>query len=586
MVALVQAGQKCVKFHGERDDTAPLTLGQRNTWQWVANKDFGLYSTEQWVFDVPDGATPDDVAETFGVLIARHESLRTTYPVQAGEVVQRIVGSGELDIEVFDVGEQDPGLAEVAQELVRRLRERPFDLASQLPMRAAMAIGPSGVTAVVMVCSHMAVDFGAMAVVGRQFAELVADPVARVVGERGHQPLDQAVFEGSERGRRLADAALRYWREGLSQRPQCLYAAPVAGADGGPRAAILRSAAAAIALPHVTGRTGASAPMVTLAAVCAVLARRGGQRHTTVSSLSSNRFAGHLRDYVGTLAQDGLVRVDTQVAGFDELVRRAGTAALRASRHSMFDAHRLQEIHDEVGHQRGLCFFRDCAVDNLMSHVFGPDQARPAGSPADAAAALTQSAMLWREPPGMSEYLRFQFIDIGSALALRLWAADTGRVPAVEMEGLLRGVERLVVAAAAGDVELSRLGEVCGVEPLARGDGWLYLDWCWVEVAEVRRLVADALPGAVSGVFAVPGADGRPGLVAYLAGADGLSTAQQAHAACMAVLRGRYTAVAPGRYVICDRAPGDPADLAGWQHQTVIADGDGRARPRRQPTTG
>jgi hypothetical protein len=103
----------------------------------------------------------------------------------------------------------------------------------------------------------------------------------------------------------------------------------------------------------------------------------------------------------------------------------------------------------------------------------------------------------------------------------------------------------------------------------------------WIEVAEVQRLVEDALPTAAA-AFLI----GESELVAYLAARGGIETPEQAHAACMATLAGtrrlappdgiRYTAMAPGRYVICDRAPDDLRDLAGWQRQAVVADGDGR----------
>jgi len=66
-----------------------------------------------------------------------------------------------------------------------------------------------------------------------------------------------------------------------------------------------------------------------------------------------------------------------------------------------------------------------------------------------------------------------------------------------------------------------------------------------------------------------------------------ISTPQQAHAACMALLprhgrprppgRTRYTAMTPGRYIVCEDAPADPADITGWQAQAVLADGSGRS---------
>jgi hypothetical protein len=123
----------------------------------------------------------------------------------------------------------------------------------------------------------------------------------------------------------------------------------------------------------------------------------------------------------------------------------------------------------------------------------------------------------------------------------------------------------------------------------------------------VQRLVQDALPTPAA-AFLIPeeaaeaaaegpggeepAAHGEPrlhresDLVAYLAAGGGIGTPQQAHAACMATLAGtralappdgiRYTAMAPGRYVICAHAPADVRDLVGWQRQAVVAQGDGR----------
>lgn len=83
-----------------------------------------------------------------------------------------------------------------------------------------------------------------------------------------------------------------------------------------------------------------------------------------------------------------------------------------------------------------------------------------------------------------------------------------------------------------------------------------------------------------------PASDGEPVLHAYLTAAGGVITPERAHAACMAALPGdrsprqpggiRYTAMAPGRYVICARPPADLADLAAWQCQPALAEGTGR----------
>ncbi len=117
------------------------------------------------------------------------------------------------------------------------------------------------------------------------------------------------------------------------------------------------------------------------------------------------------------------------------------------------------------------------------------------------------------------------------------------------------------------------------------GRAWLRVGNGWVELAEVKRLVNDALPGPAA-AFAVTDLHGDAALVGYLAAGNGICTPQQAHTTCLATLTGtgrleppdgiRYTAMTPGRYVICAAAPADPDDLTAWRQQPVIAEGDGR----------
>jgi hypothetical protein len=92
-----------------------------------------------------------------------------------------------------------------------------------------------------------------------------------------------------------------------------------------------------------------------------------------------------------------------------------------------------------------------------------------------------------------------------------------------------------------------------------------------VEVADVQRLVDDAVAPAVARVFASAG--GRP-LVACLTATDTVRTPEQAHARCMAALARHPTAITPRHYIICRSAPPDPADPAAWP--PPLAAGTGR----------
>jgi hypothetical protein len=100
----------------------------------------------------------------------------------------------------------------------------------------------------------------------------------------------------------------------------------------------------------------------------------------------------------------------------------------------------------------------------------------------------------------------------------------------------------------------------------------MLIDHSWVDVADVQRLLDDAVAPAVAHVFASAG--GRP-LVAHLTATDAIRTPAQAHARCMAALPRHPTAITPRHYVICRTAPPDPAGPAAWP--APLATGTGRA---------
>jgi hypothetical protein len=575
MTVLTSVESLRVKFGGTAA-TGPVTLGQLNTLQWVTRGE-AFFGIVEWYLDIPAGATLDDVAQALAVLLTRHESLRTTYP-EGPEPVQQVIGSGELAIEVYALDEPagEIDTLEVARELAARLRGQPFDISTDLPVRVALATSEGAPVAAAMTFSHVAADFIAMTVVGRQFTELAADPASRLAGGRTHQPLDQAAAERSDRLQRRADTAVRYWTERLASAPRCLYAAPYrAEHDEGPWTGWLRSPAAALAVPHITERTGGTRSMVVLAALLGLLSWRTGQPTCVFVSLASNRFEPKLRDYVGTLAQDTLLTVDAGTASFDELVRRTGNATLRSARHGFFDVYRLQEAVRAVCRQRGIAFERDCAVNNLLVAPVNdtPAVLRPVAQVPDA---LADTTLHWWKPPPGESLLRLDLVEVDGLFNFGLWTCDTGRIPRHEIEMLLRALEAVLVAAAAGDVDLGALGELTGVRPIERGPDWLRVDGSWIELSEVRRLLADALGTPAVAVFAA----GDPAeLVGYAPATDRIRTPEQAHEACLAALPGRYTAITPRRYVLCDGAPEEPADREQWLLRPVLAQGDGRQAP-------
>lgn len=566
-----------VRFEGARAGSGPLTLGQRNTLNWVRQEHDEFSAVIHSVLDLPDGTTLADIGAAFAVLLARHESLRTSYTVESDEPSQHVARAGELVIEVHRLADSADASPDV---LVAGLRAEGIDFTSGLPLRVAVATRDDVPVVAVLVCSHMAVDFGSMAMVARQFTELAADPASRVVGEPGHQPLDQAAVEHSDRGRRSAEAALRYWETHLRSAPQSMYPVPPPAEPGdGLRRGFMLSPAGGLALGHITVRTRSSRQVVLLAAMCAVLSQRTGVRRCVFASVSGNRFRVRLRGYVGALAQDGLLALDVDGPTFDDLVTRAARATLAANTNSMFDSSALWRIIDQVGHERGTAFTRDFSLNDLSTHLGTVDSAPgDLGEVSEVAAALDRTTVQWFESVPYPVVLMCNPAQLDPDLMFAL-TADTRYVGEPETESLLRGVEALLVAAAPGNVPLDRLGEITGVEPVVRGPDWVCVDSCWVHLPAVRALVAEALPGSTTHVVATNSPMG-PGLTAYVTATDDIRTPVAAHAACMARLiePGHHTAMAPTHYVLHATEPGNPMDDSSWQAQPALTEGNGRVK--------
>ncbi|HZR54234.1 MAG TPA: hypothetical protein VFB06_32635 [Streptosporangiaceae bacterium] len=265
-----------VEFSGRRAREGPLTLGQLDVCAWQSGSPDQLYAILCAELPVPAVVSVEDVAEATGVLIARYESLRTTY-VSGEQPRQRVAAAGVQLMEVCSLGEGQWGPRDrpaVAEALVRWLRESSDP--GRRPVRVAVAIAPGAggrVIACAAAFTHMAVDHGAIEILKRDFAGLLGDPVRRQAGRDRHQPLDQAELEATPAERARGEAALAYLREQSRRIPHCLYALPGARPAGESLAVELSSVAAAMAVRQVAARTRASRSSVVLAAICAVVAR-------------------------------------------------------------------------------------------------------------------------------------------------------------------------------------------------------------------------------------------------------------------------------------------------------------------------
>jgi hypothetical protein len=563
-----------VEFTGERAGEGPLTLGQLDVYEWTNSTPDHPYVMMYAELPVPTVVSVDDVAEAVAVLIARHESLRTSY-VPGEPPRQRVAAAGVQLLEVCSLGEgqwEPRDRPAVAEALVSWLRESPDP--GRRPLRVAVAIAPDAgdrVIACAVALSHLAVDHNSLEVLKRDFACLLGDPARRQAGPAGHQPLDQAELEATPAERRKADAVLDYLREQLRRMPRCLYALPGTRPSGESLAVELSSVAAAMAVRQIAARTRTSRSSIVLAAICAVVGRRVGYPELVVPLISGNRFERHLVNYVGALAQAATATVQIAGRSFDELVRHAWTTAMEASRHARYDTVKRDAMAGLIEHERGVRFRYDPVFNSIVPESWSGFTAGVRFQSEEIDLALARTELRWRPMPFSATPIQFRLTRVDACLGLDVWSGDAGLLPRAELEMVLLATERLLAAAAHGDVPSGRIPEIIGLQPLAGPPDRMLIDSCWVDVADVQRLVADAVAPAVARVFA--SADGRP-LVACLTATDDIRTPEQAHARCMAALAHHPTAITPRHYVICRTAPPNPADPTAWP--APLATGTGR----------
>ncbi|GAB7046501.1 condensation domain-containing protein [Catenuloplanes indicus] len=568
MQDLRSAQHLAARFGGASAGTAPATLGQRNVLAWIVRQHTERSDVLTRSVEIPAGVRLPGIVDAVRTLLVRHEGLRTTFTTDAaGEWIQRVHPDGELVIEVYpDESEIDP-----------RWWGRPFDLSAEFGVRFAVITGAGRPVRLQFAISHVTGDFATREILAHQLEAMFADPQHHLPEAR--QPRDQAADETSPAGRRRAEAGLRAWDRAMRKAPQCMLSiAPATAGESGPRQAVLYSPAAALALDHVTARTGASRSTVVFAAYAMLLAHRTGHDSCAMIAVSGNRFRLGARDYVGTIAQDAFVRLDI-AAALDGVIQDSRASLMSTYRFGQYDTARLYEVMGRMEYERGTRFHRDCVFTDISVHRRMPGAEPRTSTLAQMREAASRTRVTFITARDLPVLCELQVYELDEQVTLVL-QADTGLLPSCEIEGFLRGIERLLMAAADRDVEAAELAAVSGIAAPVRGPGWHLIDSCWIRPDAVRRLLLD-VPGVTDAVAYVR--DGS--VVAHLVCADPTTSLFDIHLSAVARLRGRYTAMAPHLYHLHAARPGHPDDPAAWRSLPVLASGTGRRadRPAGRP---
>ncbi len=551
-----------VHFSGSTERSGPLSMGQADMLEWALSSDEPTNLGSVW--QLPAGTTATAVVDALEQLLLRHESLRTKVRLDP-EPVQLIASAGEIACTVYENFDSESGFAD---DLTQAWRAQPFDFEHDLPLRAAIVTTATVPTCVVIVLPHLAVDMTSIALLGREFTELVAG--RPLPAPRYTQPVDLAELEREPSGLRRAESAAKHWESQLRRAPRNMLNAPGPVAECRPQPfLVVQSRAAAASLLKLSARTNASRTSLVLSAVCGLLGYYVSQTTCLLVSVSSQRLRPELLNYIGPLSRDALMAVDVDMTSFDQLARRLQQRAMFAYAKAG-DQTQLGTMIERIDHERGTFYRRDIEFNDQSEYAEAMHYGLSLGDPGD------EIRVTWLPPVPSIAMLSVRVVRVDEVLEL-LIAANSGALPQEQAELFGVGLMRIIEAAADRDLPLAELGSVTRLAALERGPNWLLIDSGWVDINEVRKLVSEALGAVPFHIAAVADTTHGHLLECYVAAKAGvLRTPESLHNACMRLLFRWPAAMAPHQYVVCTQAPAGLANTEEWRQLPRLAEGDGR----------
>jgi D-alanine-D-alanine ligase-like ATP-grasp enzyme len=366
---------------------------------------------------VPPAATVEHVRSALTYLVRRHEILRTVYNLLATPWPQQVVQPPATPpLHVVGVNDRPA-------EVIKRLTEEPFDIASEWPIRAAVIADGAVVRRLHLVFNHLSLDDVSLGVLTGELDTVLAARIERrpiQLPPVAHQPVDLARHEAAIPVDNLRDS-LDHWRRTATQLPKDIYARRRTGERGSFAASFtvpsLLATARAIASEHKVWPSA-----VHLAAYAITVAAYTGEPRVAFRMYTSQRESSGFEQVLGCASYPTLVVIDTG-GGFDDVLAQAAARVEEAMAYAHVPYDLVLELVAMAGQPR---------VESELNFLnYAPRSCR-----------TKRDRFVWNAEPvnwaksGADTYFRvYEWCD-GTTLALQAMADVMGRD---DVERFLRG---------------------------------------------------------------------------------------------------------------------------------------------------
>ncbi len=276
-------------------------------------------------------------------VVARHETLRTTFPTRDGQPVQIVAPAVDVPLRVVDVrhlaeGERD---AAIAQHIAAQV-EQPFDLWQDVLLRVSLLRVADEIAVLVLTIHHIISDDWSLDVFFREVAACYEEAAGGNAAELPALPVQYADFAVWQRAwlqGAVLESKLDYWKQHLAGSPALVSfppdhpRPPVQSTRGG----LYRRALPAALMESTTDlsrREGVTLFMTMLSAFAVLLSRFADQPEVLIGSPIANRPRSEVEKLIGFFVNTLVLRLSVgNAATFRALVAHVRDVALAAYAH-------------------------------------------------------------------------------------------------------------------------------------------------------------------------------------------------------------------------------------------------------------
>jgi amino acid adenylation domain-containing protein len=337
-----------------RDKALPLSFAQQRLWlidRLEPGSDF---------YNVTAGRRLQGPLDVIGLerslneLVQRHESLRTTFPLIAGQPAQVVAEAQPVRIEVTDLTHTPlADSEEEARRLASEEAQRPFDLSQGPLLRARLLRLGTADHVLLLNLHHIISDGWSMGVLFRELSTLYNYYVHGVEAALQQLPVqyaDYAIWQRGWLGKAVIDEQLGYWTRQLRGAPALLELPtdrprPAVQSRAGAHEPLVISSELTEQLKQVSKREGATLFMTLMAAFQILLARLSKQEDILVGTNVAGRDLSELEGLIGFFVNTVIIRTNfSDNPTLREVLSRVREHCLDAHAHPDVPFDKLVEI--------------------------------------------------------------------------------------------------------------------------------------------------------------------------------------------------------------------------------------------------